>query len=111
LAGLSQGLASGSLRTAFASSAGCCLPHLAALLQAAPDQEMVRVLLDSWLGQMERLQKELVIYERETTSRTREYGSVADAPMRAMVCWAGMRGMVSGSGEEKPGALLCSGTD
>jgi hypothetical protein len=39
--------------------------------------------------------QELDTYEAETEGRRRWQGSAADAPVRAMICWAGLRGMVS----------------
>lgn len=94
---LARGLAAGSLRSAFAASAGCCLPHLAALLHTVPDADAVRFLLDTTAEQFQRLRQELDTYEAETESHRRWYGSAADAPTRALVSWAGMRGMVQES--------------
>lgn len=94
---LARGLAAGSLRPAFAASAGCCLPHLAALLHAVPDGDTARLLLTIASDQLKRLAEELDTYEEETGNHRRRYGSAADAPVRAMVCWVGMRGMVQGS--------------
>ena len=93
LAELARGLASGALRSAFAASAGCCLPHLAALLCTLPDGDTARFLLETSVDQSKRLEKELGTYEAETESRNRRYGSAADAPTRALVSWAGQRGM------------------
>ncbi len=94
LAELARGLASGLLRPAFTKSPGCCLPHLAGLLQVVPDGDTVRFLLEATLDQLKGLAKELEAYEVETESHRRRYGSAADAPTRAMVCWAGLRGMI-----------------
>jgi len=77
---------------AFAASGGCCLPHLAALLHALPDVGTARFVLDATAAQLRRLREELETYETEAERRTRRYGSAADAPARAMVRWAGMRG-------------------
>ncbi|MFI5339517.1 MAG: hypothetical protein ACHQ7N_06735 [Candidatus Methylomirabilales bacterium] len=93
LSELARGLASGALRSAFAVSAGCCLPHLAALLCTLPDGDTARYLLDTTVDQLSRSVKELDIYEAETENRKRRYGSAADAPTRALVNWAGQRGM------------------
>ena len=93
---LARGLASGSLRSAFAASAGCCLPHLAALLHVVPDGDTGRFLLETTLDLLQRLTKDLGTYEEETENYQRRYGSAADAPTRAMVCWAGLRGIVQG---------------
>lgn len=94
LAEVIRGLTSGSLRPAFAVSGGGCLPHLAVLLHRAPDQDTARWLLRTALDQLRRLTQELDTYEVETLNRTRRYGSTADAPLRAMIRWAGLRGMV-----------------
>ncbi len=98
LAELARGLTSGSLRLAFAASAGCCLPHLGALLPAVPDEETARFLLETTLDQIKRLTNDLDTYEVETLNHQRRYGSAADAPARALVCWTGMRGMIQGPG-------------
>ena len=90
---LARGLASGALRSAFVVSAGCCLPHLAALLCTLPDGDTARFLLETSGDQLSRSAKELDIYETETESRKRRYGAAADAPTRALVYWAGQRGM------------------
>ncbi len=90
---LARGLASGALRSAFAASAGCCLPHLAALLCRLPDADTARYLLETSGDQLSRSAKELDIYEAETENRKRRYGSAADSPTRALVYWAGQRGM------------------
>lgn len=96
---LARGLASGSLRPAFAASAGCCLPHLAGLLREARDGDTARFLLETTVEQLQRLREELDTYEAEAESHQRRYGSAADAPTRALVSWAGMRGMA----QESPG--------
>jgi len=93
LSELTRGLASGSIREAFVASGGCCLPHLASLLSRLPDADTVRYLLGAAVGQLGRSVKELGTYEDETESRKRRYGSAADAPTRALVYWAGQRGM------------------
>jgi hypothetical protein len=108
---LAQGLASGSLRSAFAASVGCCLPHLAALLDTVPDVDAARFLLETTLDQLERMGKDLDTYEAETENRTRQYGSAADAPTRAMVCWVGLRGMGQGSDGGERVSAGQSGTD
>jgi uncharacterized coiled-coil protein SlyX len=102
LAELARGLTSGSLRSAYAASAGCCLPHLAALLGAVPDGDTGRFLLETTLDQLRRLTQELDTYEEESANHHRRYGSAADAPTRALVCWVGLRGIVQGadSGEQ-----------
>jgi len=94
---LARGLTSGSLRSAYEASAGCCLPHLAGLLHTVPDADAARFLLKATLGQLKRLVKDLDTYEVETESHARQYGAAADAPNRALVCWAGMRGMAQES--------------
>jgi len=94
---LARGLASGALRTAFAASAGCCLPHLAAILALIPDAETARFLLETTLERMGRLAADPDTYEAEAQSRRREYGSAADAPSRAMGRWIGFRGTVRGA--------------
>lgn len=91
---VTHGLATGTLRDAFAASGGSCLPHLAILLHRAPDPGTARWLLRTALDQARRLTQELDTFEAETANRTRRYGSTADAPLRAMICWAGLRGMV-----------------
>ncbi len=93
LAELAQGLASGSLRRAFAASTGCCLSHLAALLCTVPDEDTARHLLEAAVEQLGRSVKELDIYEAETENRKRRYGAAADAPARALASWAGQQGM------------------
>ena len=93
---LARGLASGALRTAFAASAGCCLPHLAAILALIPDAETARFLIEATREQLGRLAADLDTYEAETQSRHREYGATADAPIRAMGNWIGFRGTVRG---------------
>jgi hypothetical protein len=74
LAELSRGLASGPLRLPFRQSFGCCLPHLAGLLQAVPDGDTVRFLLEATSDQLKGLAKELETYEVETESHRRQYG-------------------------------------
>lgn len=108
---LACGLTAGWLRPSYLASAGCCLPHLATLLEMASDEDTARFLLVHAQDQLRRLSKDLKTYELETESRRREYGSTADAPHRAMVCWVGMRGMISGSDEERRAAALCGETD
>jgi hypothetical protein len=109
LAELARGLSSGSLREPFAASGGCCLPHLAALLHALPDVGTARFVLDATAAQLRRLREELETYETEAERRTRRYGSAADAPARAMVLWAGMRGVVAGENGQGQAALLPAG--
>ena len=95
LGALARGLTSGSLRSVFAKSSGCCLPHVAGLLRAIGDEDTTRFVLEAVVAQSSRLAQELETYETETESRRRRYGAAADAPVRAMICWAGLRGMVS----------------
>jgi hypothetical protein len=95
LKALAQGLTSGTLRAAFATSGGCCLPHLAALLRGIADENTARFVLEAVVAHASRLEQELGTYEAEAESRRRRYGSAADAPVRAMICWAGLRGMVA----------------
>lgn len=90
---LAGGLASGALRSAYEASAGCCLPHLAALLCTLPDADTARFLLEATVDQLSRSVKELDIYEAETESRRRQYGTAAHAPTGAHVRWGGQRGM------------------
>jgi hypothetical protein len=108
---LARGLASGSLRSAYEASAGCCLPHLAALLDTVSDADTARFLLKATLDQFARLVEELDIYEVETELHTRQYGAAADAPSRALVCWAGMRGMVQESPYRDQVSALHGGMD
>ena len=91
---LARGLTSGSFRSAYAGSAGCCLPHLATLLHTIPDADTARFLLETTANQLRGLVKDLDTYGAETESHQRRYGSAADAPTRALVYWVGMRGMV-----------------
>lgn len=108
---LARGLTSGSLRSAFAASAGCCLPHLAALLCTLPEGDAARRLLEAAVEQLGRSVKELDIFEAETESRKRRYGSAADAPTRALVYWAGQRGMGQVWRERETVSALRGGTD
>ncbi len=91
---MAQGLVSGGLRSVYAGSAGCCIPHLERLVRAVSDREAVRFLLEATAEQTKRLAEELDRYEAETENHQRRYGSAADAPVRAMTQWVGMRGMV-----------------
>lgn len=95
LEALARGLTSGSLRQAFAASGGCCVPHVAALLRWIADEDAAKSVLEAVVAQSSRLAQELETYEAEAESRRRRYGAAADAPVRAMICWAGLRGMVS----------------
>jgi hypothetical protein len=90
---LARGLESEELRSDFAASAGCCLPHLAALLHRVGDKDTAQHVLQAALGQLGRALQELDIFEAETESRRRHYGSAADAPARALTYWVGQRGM------------------
>jgi len=100
---LARGLASGALRMAFTESAGCCLPHLAAVLALVPDAETARFLLETTRERLGRLAADLDTYEAEAQSRRREFGSAADAPSRAMGNWSGYKersGMWKAAGSE-----------
>ena len=105
---LARGLASGVLRTAFAESAGCCLPHLAAVLALVPDAETARFLLETTQERLGRLAADLDTYEAEAQSRRREFGSAADAPIRAMGNWVGLQGTVR---EAECGRPVCTRLD
>ena len=98
LEALARGLRAGALRSAFARSSGCCMPHVAALLCEIADEDTARSVLETVVAQSSRLAQELDTYEAETESRRRRYGAAADAPVRAMICWAGIRGMVQDCG-------------
>lgn len=95
LEALARGLTSGALRAAFARSGGCCLPHVAALLRAITDRETATHVLEAVAAQSAALTRELDTYVVEAESRRRRYGSAADAPVRAMISWAGLRAMIS----------------
>ncbi len=94
LAAIVRGLTAGSLRPAFAASAGCCLPHLAALLSRVAHSDTARFLLEATQDRLARLTAELDYYQAESESRRRRYESAADAPARALAAWAGLRDMV-----------------
>jgi len=102
---LSRGLSSGPLRPAFAASAGLCLPHLAALLDTIADENTTRFLLESTADHLGQAMQELETFETERASRRRRYESAADAPLRAIARWIGLRGMVRGpeAGETSSG--------
>jgi hypothetical protein len=94
LAAMARGLTTWSLRPAFAASAGCCLPHLAALLAQVAHEDTLRFLLEATQDHLARLAAELDSYQAETESRRRRYESAADVPTRALASWTGMRGML-----------------
>src|SRR5574341_808561 len=102
---LGQGLVSGTLRPAFAASAGLCLPHLAALLDTVGDEDTMRFLLESTADHLRRMVQELETFEAETASRRRRYGSTTDAPLRAMARWVGFRGMAEGADTGGPSSV------
>ena len=91
---LAQGLGSGALRPAYEASPGCCLPHLAMLLDRVKDSEAVAFLLGATVSQLDRLSQRLERHEAETVSRRRQFGEAKYAPAQAMIVWAGRRDMV-----------------
>lgn len=111
IATLAEGLGTGSLLQAFAGSAGCCLTHLAALLSAVRGECTIRFILETTQAQLERLAAELDTYGTEAESHRRAYGSAADAPLRGLVAWSGLRGLAQGA--ESGGRLsrVCAGMD
>lgn len=111
MATLAEGLSAGPLRQAFAESAGCCLPHLAALLSAVRGEDTVRFVLEATLTQLRRLAAELDTYETEAESHRRAYGSAADAPLRGLVAWSGLRGLVQGAEWEGRLSRLSAGME
>jgi len=106
---LARGLASGALRMAFTESAGCCLPHLAAVLALVPDAETARFLLETTRERLGRLAADLDTYEAEAQSRRREFGSAADAPSRAMDNWVGLQGTVRDVESGRLGGIYLDG--
>ena len=100
LEALACGLKSGSLRVAFAASAGCCLPHLAALLASA-DAETTGFVAEAASRQAGRLVTQLDFYEAERRALRHPGGAAAKAFLRAMGAWVGQRGTIRPGYDER----------
>lgn len=92
---LAQGLGAGALRSAYEASAGCCLPHLAMLLDRVKNSEEIAFLLRATIGQLDRLSQRLERHEVEMVSCRRRFGEAKYAPAQAMTLWVGRRDMVA----------------